>query len=567
MNTQLRIVENIVPVKACQVNQQEGTKTGTTCFAEQLQKQQEKLENISLQPTSDNKANQKSQTEHSQSSDKSAEPEKTTENAKTPPKTENDNKKTVNTDEKAEQPTNDNTSISKELIISPQVQAAQKAILNINAQISETQQTDVVLPKLTKDVIAKPAQKQVADIIEQATPANPDKNVNPNPAVPKNPTVDLQTEKSAQNSQQLQSQETIQGKPAEKPQPVIKNQPEQINTALSSKSDSGEVEKAENAPQISSKLIIQAQTQPENKNIQPQQPQQQTIAADTTKLTIQAQIQLENKNIQPQQPQPQPQPQQKIQPQPQTTTADTTEKQKGNQADVFSAGKEGSETGTTEKKATQLIASLQMQTEQKDGKSGPDNAKNGLNQVPEQLTAGNLPKEQNAEQINSSNQLRFSNQANSTSVGIERQVQESIQSSLHQGAKQITIRLNPPELGNVSLKFEEKGGEITGLLQVSKIETRYQVEQAVPQIIRNLADAGIVIKKLEVTLSSTSEQNTSANSFLNTSQNQQQNFNTAGHEPADNSYFDYSFSQQADAWITTGAEQAVLTENSINILI
>ncbi|HEW79723.1 MAG TPA: flagellar hook-length control protein FliK, partial [Phycisphaerales bacterium] len=84
-----------------------------------------------------------------------------------------------------------------------------------------------------------------------------------------------------------------------------------------------------------------------------------------------------------------------------------------------------------------------------------------------------------------------------TSAGISAQIQTSIlQSSLRLGEGQITIRLNPPELGKVFIKFQEQQGQITGLLEVSKIQTRAQIQQALPQIIRNLADSGIQIKRL-----------------------------------------------------------------------
>ena len=88
------------------------------------------------------------------------------------------------------------------------------------------------------------------------------------------------------------------------------------------------------------------------------------------------------------------------------------------------------------------------------------------------------------------------------SASITEQILESIQSSSSQqaGTQQITIRLNPPELGKVLIKFEEQENKIIGLLEVSKAQTRYEVEQALPQIIQNLSDSGIQIKRLEVML-------------------------------------------------------------------
>lgn len=83
------------------------------------------------------------------------------------------------------------------------------------------------------------------------------------------------------------------------------------------------------------------------------------------------------------------------------------------------------------------------------------------------------------------------------------QILDSVRSSLSQqsGNKQITIQLNPPELGKVSVKLQEQDAQITGILEVSKAQTRFEIEQALPQIIRNLTDNGIQIKRFEVVLS------------------------------------------------------------------
>jgi flagellar hook-length control protein FliK len=81
-------------------------------------------------------------------------------------------------------------------------------------------------------------------------------------------------------------------------------------------------------------------------------------------------------------------------------------------------------------------------------------------------------------------------------------VSESIQSSFSQQQRnqQITVQLNPPELGKVSIKFQEQNEQITGLLEVSKTQTRIEIEQAIPQILRDLQDSGIQIKRLDVIL-------------------------------------------------------------------
>jgi flagellar hook-length control protein FliK len=89
------------------------------------------------------------------------------------------------------------------------------------------------------------------------------------------------------------------------------------------------------------------------------------------------------------------------------------------------------------------------------------------------------------------------------SASIGKQILESVHSSLSQetGDKQITVHLHPPELGKVLIKFQEQDAQITGVLEVSKTQTRLEIEQALPQITRNLADSGIQVRRLEVVLS------------------------------------------------------------------
>jgi len=97
------------------------------------------------------------------------------------------------------------------------------------------------------------------------------------------------------------------------------------------------------------------------------------------------------------------------------------------------------------------------------------------------------------------------------SAGVGQQLEESIHSLLSQGGRQITIQLNPPELGRVFIKFRHQSDQLTGLLEVDRPQTRAEIQQVLPRLLENLADAGIVVKRLDVVLSQqqTSQQQTS----------------------------------------------------------
>jgi len=78
------------------------------------------------------------------------------------------------------------------------------------------------------------------------------------------------------------------------------------------------------------------------------------------------------------------------------------------------------------------------------------------------------------------------------------QLQSSISNSVRQGDSEVTVRLNPPELGQVVIKLQQQNGQVTGSLEFSKAETKDEVQQLMPQLVRNLQDSGIVVKKLDV---------------------------------------------------------------------
>jgi flagellar hook-length control protein FliK len=68
-----------------------------------------------------------------------------------------------------------------------------------------------------------------------------------------------------------------------------------------------------------------------------------------------------------------------------------------------------------------------------------------------------------------------------------------------QGDGQVLIRLQPPELGTVVVRFREQGERLDGTLQVERADTRREIEQALPEVVRSLQEAGIGIRRLDVT--------------------------------------------------------------------
>ncbi len=85
-----------------------------------------------------------------------------------------------------------------------------------------------------------------------------------------------------------------------------------------------------------------------------------------------------------------------------------------------------------------------------------------------------------------------------SNADIARQVQETISTSYRPSTQQVVIRLDPPELGKVTMRFIEKPDGITGILQVDQAQTRQEIERALPEIIQNLQNSSVQIKKVDV---------------------------------------------------------------------
>jgi len=86
------------------------------------------------------------------------------------------------------------------------------------------------------------------------------------------------------------------------------------------------------------------------------------------------------------------------------------------------------------------------------------------------------------------------------------QIVDSIRLNIGTPQQQIYISLNPPKLGRVRIMFQQIDGEITGILQVEKRETKYDIEQALPQIVASLNQSGVQIGRVNVIINDQNQQ-------------------------------------------------------------
>jgi flagellar hook-length control protein FliK len=152
------------------------------------------------------------------------------------------------------------------------------------------------------------------------------------------------------------------------------------------------------------------------------------------------------------------------------------------------------------------------------------------------------------------------------------QVIGSVQSSLQQGDGRITIQLHPPELGSVVVKFQQEQGGINGLMEVSKAETKFEIEQALPEIVRGLEESGVRISRIEVILTDHSQRDADQGQFLgfrNGGTSQDSMLSEHGFSSGDNfgreGMSGLHASQIDEHWESDLQEQ--LGQDSINVLV
>jgi len=87
-------------------------------------------------------------------------------------------------------------------------------------------------------------------------------------------------------------------------------------------------------------------------------------------------------------------------------------------------------------------------------------------------------------------------QANSTAM-IE-QITAHVQASRDNLGQEMTIRLDPPELGQVNIQLRTAGDGLQGLIRVEHARTLDELIRDMPTLLQKLADAGIEVKDIEL---------------------------------------------------------------------
>lgn len=153
-------------------------------------------------------------------------------------------------------------------------------------------------------------------------------------------------------------------------------------------------------------------------------------------------------------------------------------------------------------------------------------------------------------------------------TSIAQQLQYNIQSSLNTNNNEIVIQLNPPELGKVEVKFTEDHTGLNGVLSVDKPLTKYEIQQSLPEIISNLRESGVDIKKIEVVLANQQEQQTMQDNHSagQNSWSWQQNASSGQHHNSTNIYNQWTFTD-TENYSRYSSPDIHYSEDSVNMLV
>jgi len=152
-------------------------------------------------------------------------------------------------------------------------------------------------------------------------------------------------------------------------------------------------------------------------------------------------------------------------------------------------------------------------------------------------------------------------------TSVARQIQDSIAQGIQQDGREIIIRLDPPELGRVAIRFQEGALGITGILEVQRPQTRNDIQYALPEIIQSLQDNGVQVKRVEVLLSTDADRETLEDQA--SAQAQDQNL-TQEQNPEQNSAqrsSPFRWASSSDQGVHDPTQQEYVSDQGINMLI
>jgi len=90
------------------------------------------------------------------------------------------------------------------------------------------------------------------------------------------------------------------------------------------------------------------------------------------------------------------------------------------------------------------------------------------------------------------------------------QVADGLRFSARQGGREIVVRMDPPELGEVRVALRSVGDGVHGVVTAGRPETLAQLEREAPMLLARLAETGVQVHRIEMNLAEGARQDTSS---------------------------------------------------------
>ena len=153
------------------------------------------------------------------------------------------------------------------------------------------------------------------------------------------------------------------------------------------------------------------------------------------------------------------------------------------------------------------------------------------------------------------------------------QIVQHLSSISVSGAQQrIKLTLTPENLGTIRITFNQTEGEIVGILEVQKNQTRRQVEQALPQLISAMQNSGVQVRKIEVVQWNTNQDSTENGDMKGSDYSAAEQFHDeSAPESSENIYAGEQGKKPSKLGENTGYESPIYggdtIENGLNLFI
>lgn len=109
------------------------------------------------------------------------------------------------------------------------------------------------------------------------------------------------------------------------------------------------------------------------------------------------------------------------------------------------------------------------------------------------------------------------------------QITANLSSNVQGNTREITVQLNPPELGRVRIEFQNDGDAVRGVVHVENSRTLSDLSREAPALIERLTEAGIQVRNLEFQMNTDGREDSQAQTAYGSFQ-QSNNQGGPGHE-------------------------------------